>query len=577
MPSDTSALRVPGMCIPMARVARMSRPGGEARPWTSVVVHARTTTVRGIVRALRRTRLNLQHRLALAIDLAQRTRHRSALRDSAAASAPAMVIDRGHPVPAAKVDGLLFDPHRQRLAEDLVGALRSTGARPTTHSVRWNQPITITVDQADPDRVWTAVRSLADRHPGLVVQRYDEDLDQAGRRDRTLAGFVLGPAIQTTLLRDRALGRPWTPGGTLPAELSGTTWQVTGHAVDASTGRHLGGPAAIRIKIDEPAPAAEPELITEPIDVVYTWVDSADPAWQQQFAGAQPGGRPTQAASVAARFQQYDELRYSLRSIAEFAPWARRIWIVTNGQVPHWYAGDHDRITIVPHAELWCGEPGLPTFNSQAIEACLHRIDGLAERFLYFNDDFFLGRPVAPETFFHGRTGRPIVFPSNQSVPPGPPEPRDLAPDASGKNNRMLIAAATGRVIDHKYLHVPQALSRSVLAELESMFPAAFAQTRRATFRSLSDLAACSLHHGYALATGRAQAGRITQRYVDVESRACARDLADIARYRCYDAFCLNAIREDGDEQLIKGFLSRYFPVPAPWENDQDHQQELAG
>ncbi|MFC7621911.1 stealth conserved region 3 domain-containing protein [Microlunatus sp. GCM10028923] len=557
----------------------MSRPGGDARTWTSVVVHARTTAVRGTVRALRRTRLNLQHKLALAIALVQRTRHRSALRDSAAANAPAMVIDRGHPVPAAKVDGLLFDPHRLRLAEDLVGALRRAGARPTTRNARWDQPITITVDEADRDRILTAVRSLTDRHPGLVVQRYDQTLDRTGASDRTLAGFVLGPAIRTTLLRDRALGRPWSPGDARPAELSGTTWQVTEHAVDTGTGRHLGGPAAIRITVDEPDPAAEPELITEPIDVVYTWVDASDPAWQQQFAGARPGGRQTQAATVAARFRQYDELRYSLRSIAEFAPWARRIWVVTNGQVPHWYAGDHDRIRIVSHAELWRGEPGLPTFNSQAIEACLHRIEGLSERFLYFNDDFFLGRPVAPETFFHGRTGRPIVFPSNQSIPPGPPEPRDLAPDASGKNNRMLIAAATGAMVDHKYLHVPQSLSRSVLVELESMFPAAFAQTRQATFRSLSDLAACSLHHGYGLATGRAVAGRITQRYVDVESRACARDLADIARYRCYDAFCLNAIREDGDEQLIKDFLRRYYPVPAPWENDQDHDrdQERAG
>lgn len=555
----------------------MSRPGGEARPWTSVVVHARTTAGRGVVRALRRTRLNLQHRLALIIARVQRIRHRSALRNLL--SSGTTVIDRGRPVPAARVDGLLFDPHRRRLAADLVEALEGAGARARTRLVRWNQPIRIEVDRADLDRVWDAVRSLTDRHPGLVVQRYDEERELTAEPDRTLAGFVLGPAIRTTLLPDRSLGRPVIPGGELPAELTGPTWQVTGHAVDAGTGRHLGTPAAVRIMIGEPAAEPEPELITEPIDVVYTWVDSADPAWQQQFAKARPSGRQTQAATVAARFQQYDELRYSLRSVAEFAPWARRIWIVTNGQVPHWFDPDQDRIRIVSHAELWRDEPGLPTFNSQAIEACLHRIDGLAERFLYFNDDFFLGRPVAPETFFHGRTGQPIVFPSNQSVPPGPPEPRDLAPDASGKNNRMLIAAATGRLIDHKYLHVPQSLSRSVLAELESMFPAAFEQTRKATFRSLSDLAACSLHHGYALATRKATAGRITQRYVDVESRACARDLADIARYRCYDAFCLNAIREDGEEQLIKDFLRSYFPVPAPWERvrDREQDQERAG
>ena len=36
--------------------------------------------------------------------------------------------------------------------------------------------------------------------------------------------------------------------------------------------------------------------------------------------------------------------------------------------------------------------PFLPTFSSPAIEANLHRIPGLSEHFLYFNDDVFLGK-----------------------------------------------------------------------------------------------------------------------------------------------------------------------------------------
>ncbi len=554
----------------------MSRSGSTPRFWTSVVVRARTATGRGIVSVLRRVRLNLQHKLALLIGLVQRLRYRADLRRH-----PTAVIDRGHPVPAGFVERLQFDSHRKRLVRDLMAAVQGLGgsARPVT--TRWHQPITLAVDRVDQDQLWRVLGTLSDDHPGLVVQRYDPDRDPGRDDERSLAGFVLGPAIRTVLLPDRALSRPWAPSGSRPADLAGATWQVTGHAIDATTGRHLGGPAAVRLTIDEPPTPAEPDLLTEPIDVVYTWVDSADPDWQAEFAAARPGERQTQAATTPARFRQYDELRFSLRSIAEFAPWVRRIWIVTNGQLPHWFAAAGDgrttadgRVSIVPHTDLWRGEDGLPTFNSQAIEACLHRIHGLSEKFIYFNDDFFLGRPVSPEMFFRPDTGRPIVFPSNQTVPPGPPDPHDLAPDASGKNNRMLIAAATGRLIDHKYLHVPQALSRTVLEELEAQFPEAFAETRRATFRSLSDLAACSLHHGYGLATGQAERGRITQRYVDVEGRACTRDLADIARYRCYDAFCLNAIREDGDEQVITDFLHRYFPVPAPWETEAADQAE---
>jgi len=475
-------------------------------------------------------------------------------------------------VPAAAVDGLLFEPHRRALAADLIDAIGRAGGTARPVPERWDRPVPITVGRLDHDQLWRVLGPVAERHPGLVVQRHDRRRARAGEARRSMTDFLLGPAIRTVLLPDPALGPPRRPTGELPPELAGhPVWQLTGHAVDPGTGRRLGGSAAVRLRIgDRPDEAAAPPLLTEPVDIVYTWVDDADPDWQRDFAAARPDSRPTRAAFTPARFRQCDELRYSLRSVAEFAPWARRIWIVTNGQVPDWLThpdGD-DRVTVVPHAELWRGEDGLPTFNSQAIEACLHRIDGLADRFVYFNDDFFLGRPVAPETFFRPDDGRPIVFPSNQTLPPGPPDPRDLAPDASGKNNRALIAAATGRVIDAKYLHVPQAMTRPILQELDQLFPAAFAETRRARFRSLSDLAACSLHHGYALATGRAERGRISQRYVDVEGRACARDLDDIARYRCYDAFCLNAIHDDGDRSRITGFLRRYFPVPSPWEKD---------
>lgn len=540
------------------------------RFWPSAAVRARTVAGRAVITVLRRTRLHLQRWLAQVITGSQRLRHHAEL-----SRHPYAVIDRGHPVPAGHVERLRFDDHRRRLLSDLIGAVERAGGRTRPVTTHWHQPIALSVDRLDHDRLWQAVGALTADHPGLVVQRYDPPRDTGLRARPTPTEYVLGPAIRTTLLPDPALSRPWTPGGPRPAELTGPAWQITGHAIDDSD-RHLGGAAAIRLIID-PQPRAAPALITEPIDIVYTWVDADDPDWQRAFAAIRPGLRPARAAMAPARFSQYDELRYSLRSIAEFAPWARRIWIVTNGQVPHWLsvaAGGQvtadGRVGIVPHAELWRGEPGLPTFNSQAIEACLHRIDGLAEKFVYFNDDVFLGRPVSPEMFFRPGTGRPIAFPSNQTVPPGPPAPYDLAPDAAGKNNRGLIAAATGRMIDHKYLHAPHALSRSILQELEELFPTAFAETRRATVRSLSDLATCGLHHGYALATGRADRGRITHRYVDVASRSCARDLADIARYRCYDTFCLNATREEGDERMITDFLRRYFPVPSSWEIADD-------
>tara|TARA_R110002050_G_scaffold150757_1_gene277697 strand:- start:234 stop:554 length:321 start_codon:yes stop_codon:yes gene_type:complete len=81
------------------------------------------------------------------------------------------------------------------------------------------------------------------------------------------------------------------------------------------------------------------------------------------------------------------QLRYSLRSIMKFAGWVRHIYIVTNGQVPSWLDVSHPRITVVAHEEIFTDPSDLPTFSSPAIEVHLHRIPGLSNRWIYFNDD----------------------------------------------------------------------------------------------------------------------------------------------------------------------------------------------
>ncbi|MEU8139981.1 stealth family protein, partial [Streptodolium elevatio] len=145
--------------------------------------------------------------------------------------------------------------------------------------------------------------------------------------------------------------------------------------------------------------------ITFPVDAVYTWVDGNDPAWRarRDKALADAGGSTALNGQAAndARYTSRDELRYSLRSIDMYAPWIRTVYLVTDRQTPAWLDTDHPRVKIVDHRDIFTDPDALPTFNSHAIESQLHHIDGLAEHFLYFNDDVFLGRPVTPATFFH--------------------------------------------------------------------------------------------------------------------------------------------------------------------------------
>ena len=145
----------------------------------------------------------------------------------------------------------------------------------------------------------------------------------------------------------------------------------------------------------------------ESVDAVVAWVDGGDPAPRQAQTLSCRSGRGCQARAVAnieRRFSDNDEIRFCLRSIRNYAPWVRTIWLVTDEQVPAAIdrrRAERENIRIVDHREIFRGyEQLLPTFNSYAIESMLWRIEGLADRFLYFNDDMMLVGPVEPTDFF---------------------------------------------------------------------------------------------------------------------------------------------------------------------------------
>ncbi|KAG7159870.1 N-acetylglucosamine-1-phosphotransferase subunits alpha/beta-like [Homarus americanus] len=112
----------------------------------------------------------------------------------------------------------------------------------------------------------------------------------------------------------------------------------------------------------------------------------------------------------ANRFEDNEELRYSLRSLEKYAPWVRRIFLVTNGQIPYWLNLDHPRLTIITHEEIFTNISHLPTFSSPAIESHIHKIPGLSEHFLYLNDDVMLGSVVWPEDFYSPASGYKVYL-----------------------------------------------------------------------------------------------------------------------------------------------------------------------
>lgn len=146
-----------------------------------------------------------------------------------------------------------------------------------------------------------------------------------------------------------------------------------------------------------------------PIDAVITWVDGADPKHKAKldvYLASIGGVRPR--AANPARFNSVGEIEYCVVSLLRFAPWIRTIFIVSDQQKPEFIsklAGTayESRIKVVDHSVIFAGyEQYLPTFNSMSISSMLWRIPGIAERFLFLNDDFALIHPVVPSAFFRG-------------------------------------------------------------------------------------------------------------------------------------------------------------------------------
>jgi len=144
---------------------------------------------------------------------------------------------------------------------------------------------------------------------------------------------------------------------------------------------------------------------TRRIDIVLTWVDGNDPQWQSRYNEYRHKVNDGDKRNI--RFRDWDLLRYWFRGIEIFAPWVGKIHFVTSGEFPEWLDRDHPQLNWVKHEDFMPPE-FLPTFNINAIETNLHRIKGLSDHFIFFNDDTFLLKKVSTTDFF--RNGLPCDF-----------------------------------------------------------------------------------------------------------------------------------------------------------------------
>ena len=140
------------------------------------------------------------------------------------------------------------------------------------------------------------------------------------------------------------------------------------------------------------------------IDIIIPWVDGNDPDWQERYR-KYVNLSDKRDSNTISRYRDWDNLQYLFRGIETYMPWVRYVHFVTNGQRPEWLNLKAPKLKWVKHEDIIPAEC-LPVFSVRPIELNIHRIPNLSEKFIYFNDDFFVLKPLSEDDFF--KNGLPI-------------------------------------------------------------------------------------------------------------------------------------------------------------------------
>ena len=307
------------------------------------------------------------------------------------------------------------------------------------------------------------------------------------------------------------------------------------------------------------------------IDLVYLWVDGNDPEWQAKRNAFIGNAEENTEINCKGRYANNDELKYSLRSAEKYAPWLRKIFIVTDNQTPDWLDTTNPKIKIIDHREIM-PEESLPCFNSSVIEYFLHKIPDLSECFLLSNDDTFFSVEVSPG-FFFAKDGFPFVRLNRKPFNKLRYWKKFLMGKKPGQYRKMVWDAAhlVKKKFGKYYSGIPHhnvdAYKKTdYCTAMENVFGEEVKNSLIHRVRTEGDLHRSIISY-YALAIGRGHLKYVGKREATRISVYKSDFMKYILRYQP-KLFCLNDSEDVNDEDRIKikPFLETLFPEKSQFE-----------
>lgn len=261
------------------------------------------------------------------------------------------------------------------------------------------------------------------------------------------------------------------------------------------------------------------------VDLVFTWIQPDDISCFLERNMHQVLQITTKATDTvinnSRRFPAMEvdhtrtELYYSILLAYKHLPWIRNIYIVLhdNQTFRHNYPPElASKIHFVYHSQIFPNPlVELPTFNSHAIECCLHNIPGLSEHFIYLNDDVYILESIKSPSFFYFKTN--AIFTNKQQYLPyyfsdsftkrkfldeQLPMQYAIHYICSVRNHKLFDYMFGFQSMRHKPWHQPLVLTKSLCQQAETVFPIHWKETRESKFRSISNIVPIYLALGLA-------------------------------------------------------------------------------
>lgn len=345
------------------------------------------------------------------------------------------------------------------------------------------------------------------------------------------------------------------------------------------------------------------------IDIVISWVNESNSKWISDY-NAYSKKVKKKFYTCFDNIIEFDQLRYSLRTIDKYFECYRKIFLVVpdSDHKPKWL-NNNPKIEVINHSTIYsnyfnwlriekCNKSSkknlqrndnsfdengidisnyLPTFNFNSVSYMIPFVPNLLEHFIFLNGQIFFGKNTFISDFFT-KEGKPIIYASNK-------KPSVISNYKIKHLHEYSLCHVTFIEIETSFFvsrtfqndttffyHNPLAMTKTLYKEIISIkeFNNELKESIANRFRTVKDISMQTLYIGTGFSLNKMdfiQINKFNTQFYLIKSISDDRELNNIFHHR--PMFFSIIIDEKSCVDYIKSFLDNFVGMPSTFENDK--------